>query len=40
MYYTAEDQQYVTPETAQDRRNRCKILNIKITNFMFYLKGK
>jgi four helix bundle protein len=38
MYYTAEDQKYVTPEIAQDRRNRCKILKIKITNFMFYLK--
>jgi four helix bundle protein len=38
MYYTAEDQKYVTIEIAHDRRNRCKNLRIKITNFMFYLK--
>jgi four helix bundle protein len=38
MYYTAEDQKYVTPEIAKDRRNRTEILRIKITNFMFYLK--
>ena len=38
MYYTAEDQKYITSETAHDRRTRCKTLNIKITNFMFYLK--
>ncbi len=38
MYYTAEDQKYVSTEIALDRRNRCKILNTKITNFIFYLK--
>ena len=38
MYYTAEDQKYVTSEIAEDRRNRTTILLKKITNFMFYLK--
>jgi four helix bundle protein len=38
MYYTAEDQKYVTPAIASDRRNRTEILKVKITNFMFYLK--
>ena len=38
MYYTAEDQKYVTAEIANDRRTRCSILNTKITNFMFYLQ--
>jgi len=38
MYYTAEDQKYVTPPVAADRRNRTNVLRIKITNFMFYLK--
>jgi four helix bundle protein len=38
MYYTAEDQKYVNPEVAKDRRKRTDILRIKVTNFMFYLK--
>ena len=38
MYYTAEDQNYVSAETANDRRSRCFVLLTKITNFMFYLK--
>ena len=38
MYYTAEDQKYVTAKIANDRRTRCSILNTKITNFMFYLQ--
>jgi four helix bundle protein len=38
LYYVAEDQKYVTIETAKDRRNRTEILKFKITNFMFYLK--
>jgi four helix bundle protein len=38
MYYTAEDQKYVTSEVANDRRNRTEVLKIKLTNFMFYLK--
>jgi len=38
MYYTAEDQKYVTPETAKDRRERASILYNKITHFMNYLK--
>jgi four helix bundle protein len=38
MYYTAEDQKYVSTETANDRRSRCSVLLTKITNFMFYLK--
>jgi four helix bundle protein len=38
MYYTAEDQKYVSSETAIDRRNRTDILITKTTNFMFYLK--
>jgi len=38
MYYTAEDQKYVTSAAASDRRKRTEILRIKITNFMFYLK--
>jgi four helix bundle protein len=29
MYYTAEDQKYISSDIAKDRRN---------TNFMFYLK--
>jgi four helix bundle protein len=38
MYYTAEDQKYVSSETAEDRRKRASVLLTKITNFMFYLK--
>jgi len=38
MYYTAEDQKYVPPEKAKDRRNKAKILLTKVTNFIFYLK--
>jgi len=38
MYYTAEDQKYISIETANNRRNLCSVLNTKITNFIFYLK--
>lgn len=38
LYYIAEDQKYITAETAGNRRTRCSVLNTKITNFMFYLK--
>jgi four helix bundle protein len=38
MYYVAEDQKYVSIETATERRNRTEVLMLKITNFMFYLK--
>ena len=40
MYYTAEDLQYVSLQTASERRNRTSVLIIKITNFMYYLKSK
>jgi four helix bundle protein len=35
MYYTAEDQKYVTSEIANDRRRRSEVLHVKITNFIF-----
>ena len=38
MYYSAEDQKYISSEIAYDRRNRTDIIRVKITNFMFYLK--
>ncbi|MDO9340376.1 MAG: four helix bundle protein [Bacteroidales bacterium] len=38
MYYVAEDQKYVSSQTAIDRRDRADLLLSKITNFMFYLK--
>jgi four helix bundle protein len=38
MYYVAEDQNYATKEVAFDRRKMTRILSIKITNFMTYLK--
>ena len=38
MYYTAEDQNYVSPEMAKDRRARADILYCKITHFISYLK--
>jgi S23 ribosomal protein. len=38
VYYSAEDQNYVSPEIARDRRKRASVLLTKITNFMFYLK--
>lgn len=38
MYYTAEDQKYVSSEIANDRRNKSSVLLTKITNFIFYLK--
>jgi four helix bundle protein len=38
VYYTAEDQQYVTPAIAEDRRSRTDVLYEKITHFMNYLK--
>lgn len=38
IYYTAEDQKYISSEVAADRRSRTSVLHIKITNLMFYLK--
>ena len=38
MYYTADDQQYVSSEVAVDRRKKVSVLSTKITNFIFYLK--
>ncbi len=38
MYYTAEDQRYVTPVISEDRRCRAEVLYEKITHFMNYLK--
>jgi len=38
MYYTAEDQRYVTSAIAEVRRNRTDVLYEKITHFMDYLK--
>jgi len=38
VYYTAEDQKYITADVAAERRDRISVLHIKITNFMFYLK--
>jgi four helix bundle protein len=38
MYYTAEDQKYVSVQTAVERRKRASVLHVKITNFIFYLK--
>jgi len=39
MYYIAEDQEYVTPETAQNRRDRCQILIKGTGSLIKYLKG-
>lgn len=38
IYYSAEDQRYITKQTAEDRRRRASVLLTKITNFMFYLQ--
>ncbi len=38
MYYTAEDLNYITSEVAKSRRIKAQVINIKITNFMSYLK--
>lgn len=38
MYYTAEDQKYVSAEIAADRRRQTTILHIKLSNFIHYLK--
>ena len=38
MYYTAEDQKYVSAQVAEERRRRASVLHVKITNFMYYLK--
>ena len=39
MYYVAEDQEYVSPGTAADRRNRTQKLINGISCFMKYLKS-
>jgi len=38
MYYSAEDQKYVTLAIAEDRRSRTVTIYDKITHFMDYLK--
>ena len=38
MYYTAEDLKYIITDIAEERRNRIFVLQIKISNFIFYLK--
>jgi hypothetical protein len=38
MYYTAEDQKYITQSIAEVRRSRAEVLYAKITHFMDYLK--
>jgi len=38
MYYIAEDQQYVKPETAIDRRNKSQRLINSTSSFMKYMK--
>ena len=39
MYYIAEDQEYVLPETAIDRRERIQMLINKISLLIKYLKS-
>lgn len=39
MYYIAEDQCYVTPEIAIDRRNKTQRLINSLSTFMKYLKS-
>ncbi len=38
MYYVAEDLNYVSIETALNRRSKAEFLMNKISNFMRYLK--
>jgi four helix bundle protein len=38
MYYIAEDQSYISSETASDRRNKAQQLINSISSFMKYLK--
>jgi four helix bundle protein len=39
MYYIAEDQKYISPEAATNRRERCQILIKGTGSLMKYLKG-
>ena len=39
MYYIAEDQHYVQPETASDRRTMCQKIMNGTGNLMKYLKS-
>jgi hypothetical protein len=39
MYYIAEDQKYVTSETALDRRTKCQCLLNATSSLMKYLKS-
>ncbi len=39
MYYIAEDQNYVSNDTAKERREKCQILINGISGFMKYLKS-
>jgi four helix bundle protein len=39
MYYIAEDQNYVSAETALDRRNRCQRIMAGNSSLMKYLKA-
>ena len=38
MYYTAEDLKYITTDIAEERSKRISVFQIKISNFIFYLK--
>lgn len=40
MYYTAEDLQYIPPDTARQRRESCKHLSAGIASMMSKLKDK
>jgi four helix bundle protein len=40
MYYIAEDQQYISVDEAQSRRNKSQQLINSISSFMKYLKSK
>jgi four helix bundle protein len=39
MYYIAEDQAYITPSTALDRRKKCQGILNGTSSFMRYLKS-
>jgi len=40
MYYSAEDLQYISPEIAQNRRERAKHISGGISGLMNHLKSK
>jgi len=39
MYYIAEDQEYVLPDAANERRKKCQMLMNGISSFIRYLKS-